>query len=439
MAMTATLWSGSGSNDELDGNTSGRTLICLLENVSRHDITHQYWATNSPGVAVVMALLFLAASSWNAFILYSMVKSQSKLLRTPAHSIIFSLALNDLLLSVLIMPISIITTIAHDYPFGSSDYVRCKVCQYGVIFTILSVGSLHHIAILSADRFLFIYLPISYKRWVTRRRMVIVLIGVWILSILIGILPLFGFGAVGYSDAAGTCITIFHGETRLTSNIYYVLLVLLEALIPLTLIIISNVALLCTARKHLKKRYIARKQMHKSSGEKLEVSGTGKTEVSREWNKQQLQLLKIFGALFVGNVITWIPVLGLAAASQAIDFDRVSDDAIAFVYMSYISHALIHPILESWFITDIKVRAKKLLCFFCNKVKRTAGASLAMSQDTLESTRNKSCVSNTSCTDTTMGMCQSHTQTREVSDEAQILNSATETTEDSTSAPVKPL
>ena len=357
--MTATLWSGSGS---LDGNTSGRTLICLLENVSRHDTTHQYWATNSPSVAVVMALLFLAAFSWNAFILYSMVKSRSKLLRTPAHSIIFSLALNDLLLSVLVVPISIITTIAHDYPFGSSDYIRCKVCQYGVIFTILSVGSLHHIAILSADRFLFIYLPINYKRWVTRRRMVIVLIGVWILSVLIGILSLFGFGAVGYSDAAGTCITIFHGETRPTSNIYYVLLVLLEALIPLTLIIISNVALLCTARKHLKKRYIARKQMHKSSGEKLEVS--------REWNKQQLQLFKIFGALFVGNVITWIPVLGLAVASQAIDFDRVSDDAIAFVYISYISHALIHPILESWFITDIKVRAKKLLCFFCNKVKK---------------------------------------------------------------------
>ena len=428
--MSVPLWSGSGSKDEVDDKISGRTLICLLENVSRHDTTSQYWATNSPGVAAVMVIFFLAAVSWNGFILYSMVKLRSKLLRTPAHSIIFSLAVNDLLLSVLVMPVSIITTIAQDYPFGSSDYVRCKVCQHGVIFTILSVGSLHHIALLSVDRFLFIYLPISYKHWVTRGRIVGILIGIWILSTLIGILPIFGFGTVGYSDAVGTCITIFHGETRLTSNIYYVLLVLLEALIPLILIGISNVALLCTARKHLKKRYIARKQMHNSSAKGSEISNTGNTEVTQEWNRQQLQLLKIFGALFVGNIITWLPVLGLAIASQAIDFDQVSDDGIAFVYMSYISHALIHPIIESWFITDIRVRAKKLLCFFCNRVKRTANVSLAMSKDASESAKNKTCSYNISCSDAMVEMHQSHEQTGEGNGDSQIFDSATETTED---------
>ena len=431
--MTLSPSSGSGSNSEVDDSIPDRTLICLLENVSRHDTTPQYWATNAPGVAAVMVFLFLSAFAWNAFILYSMVKSRSKLLRTPTHSLILSLAVNDLLLSVLVMPVSIITTIAQDYPFGSSDHVRCKVCQQGIIISILSIASLHHIALLSLDRFLFIYLPVSYKHRVTRRRMVIVLIGVWILSILIGILPLFGFGAVGYSDSIGTCVAVFHGETRLTKNVYYVLLFFLEALIPVTLIIICNVALLCTARKHLKQRYRLKKQMHTSSAKSSEVSGasTGKTEVMREWSKQQLQLFKVFGAIFVGNIITWIPVLGLAVAAQAIDFDRVTDGAIAFVYISYISQTLIHPVLESFFITDIRARFNRLVCFFCNKSRGTASISLATSQNTSESTKKGTCGYNTSCCGTIMRMCQSCRQKKAVTGETQIFKSATETTEDS--------
>ena len=98
------------------------------------------------------------------------------------------------------MPVSIITTIAQDYPFGPSDHVRCKVCQHGLIFSILSVSSIHHIALLSLDRFLFIYTPISYKTLVTRWKMLFALLGVWFISIVIGIMPLFGFGAIGYSE-----------------------------------------------------------------------------------------------------------------------------------------------------------------------------------------------------------------------------------------------
>ena len=154
----------SGSGDELPY----RTLICLLPNVSRKHATAEYWDTHAPSVAAFMSIFFVVALSLNSFILYSMVRSRSKLLRAPTHIVLFSLAVNDLLLTVLVMPVSIITTIAQDYPFGPSDHVRCKVCQHGLIFSILSVSSIHHIALLSLDRFLFIYTPISYKTLVTR-------------------------------------------------------------------------------------------------------------------------------------------------------------------------------------------------------------------------------------------------------------------------------
>ena len=353
----------SGSGDELPY----RTLICLLPNVSRKHATAEYWDTHAPSVAAFMSIFFVVALYLNSFILYSMVRSRSKLLRAPTHIVLFSLAVNDLLLTVLVMPVSIITTIAQDYPFGPSDHVRCKVCQHGLIFSILSVSSIHHIALLSLDRFLFIYTPISYKTLVTRWKMLFALLGVWFISIVIGIMPLFGFGAIGYSSSIGTCVAIFHGETHLTKNINFVLLFFVEALIPISVIVVCNIGLLCTARKHLKKLRAAKKQMYTaSSTTDTNTSKKVETEMNREHKQQQFQLFKVFTAIFIGNLITWMPVLGLALASQVIDFDDVTSEAIAFVYMTYISYALIHPILESWFIVDIRSRVKKIFCCICN-------------------------------------------------------------------------
>ena len=356
----------TGSGGERDELPS-RALICWLPNVSREHTTPEYWGTHAPAVAVFMTIFFVGALVLNSFILYSMVRARSKLLRAPTHIVLFSLAVNDLLLTVLVMPVSIVTTIAQDYPFGTNDNIRCKVCQHGGIFTVLSVSSIHHIALLSLDRFLFIYMPFGYKTWVSRWRMPCALLGVWLISIIIGILPLFGFGVVGYSSSIGTCVAIFHGVTHLTDNISYVLLFFVEALIPITVIVVCNIGLICTARKHLKKIRAARKQMYSASAKDSKASGgTVETELNREHKQQQLQLFKVFTAIFIGNIITWMPVLGLALASQVIDFDKVTSEAIAFVYMTYISYALIHPLLESWFIIDIRVKAKKLLCCLCN-------------------------------------------------------------------------
>ena len=356
------LYDESGSAGEEDG-LPFRTTICLLSNVSRDSATAEYWGTHAPAVAAFMSIFFVVALFLNSFILYSMVRSRSKLLRAPTHVVLFSLAVNDLLLTVLVMPVSIITTIAQDYPFGSSDYVRCKVCQLGSIFLVLSVSSMHHIALLSLDRFLFIYMPISYKTWVTRWKMLFAVIGVWFISIAIGVLPLFGFGAVGYSRSIGTCVAIFHGETHLTKNINYILLVFVEALIPITVIVVCNIGLLCLARKHLKLRAERRQKYIFSSTTNIDQT---ETKLKSEYKQQQLQLFKVFTAIFIGNLITWMPVVGLALVTQFIDFDKVTSEAIAFVYMTYLSYALIHPILESLFIKDIRVRIQKTLCCICN-------------------------------------------------------------------------
>ena len=374
-------------------NTSLVALYCTSANVSRHEVTRTYWKifedaqSSAPAVAAVFIVFFLIASVWNAFIVCTIIRK--RLLRTPTHILILSLAVNDFLVSILVMPFTIVSTITLEFTFGDSDYARCQVCKMGVIFTLLSGVSLHTIALLSLDRFLFIYWPMKYKRYITRGRMLVVVIFIWGLCTVMAVPPLFAFGTVGYTASFGACVVIFHGETHVTQNFYYVLLFLLESLIPITVIIVSNIALLHTTRKQIGHLWRARKKMYSVSKEKDVTEVVH--ELRKEHNKHQLQLFKVFGAIFLANIITWSPVVALAVGAPAINFETIPSAALTFVYTTYISHSVIHPILESWFISELREATKTVLCYCCRKRDRVQGALHMTGSRDIDGESSKEC------------------------------------------------
>ena len=338
---------------------------CLNEDVSRNSVTLEQWQVHesiqggAPGVAAVMMLFLLVAFTSNVFILVSML--WRGLLKHPAHILLFNLAITDLLVSITVMPFTITSGIAREFVFGESDYARCKVCQTGIMFTVLSSVSLHTLALLSLDRFLFIFLPFRYKKSVTAKRVTVTLVAIWVLCIVLAVPPLFGFGEIKFATSVGSCFVSFFGETPLTKNIYYILLLLLEALLPVTILIVTNVWLLCLVRRHFAQLFRTRKSL--TAAEKKQRRNTITRKVYKQHNHQQLQLLRVFGAVFLSNFITWLPALGLAIAAMAVDFDTVPAGVIAFVYLTYISHSVIHPLLEACFIFQLRDILTR--CFTC--------------------------------------------------------------------------
>ena len=354
-------------------NSSTGALYYVSGNISRHETTHTYWEifedaqSGAPAVAAVFIVFFLIASVWNAFIVCTIIRK--RLLRTPTHILILSLAVNDFLVSILVMPFTIVSTITLEFTFGDSDYARCQVCKMGVIFTLLSGVSLHTIALLSLDRFLFIYWPLKYKTFVTIRRMLAAVIFVWGLCTVMAILPLFAFGAIGYISSFGACVVVFYGETHVTQNVYYILLFLLESLIPITVIIVSNIALLYTVQKYIRHRRRV-KGMYSATSQDATVA----VELRKKHNKHQLQLFKVFGAIFLANIVTWSPIVALAVGAPAINFETIPSAALTFVYTTYISHSVIHPILESWFIPELREATKTVLCYCCRRQEKAQDA-----------------------------------------------------------------
>ncbi len=143
---------------------------CL--NFSQDTISPDLWTLSDDyfgpgiGVGIILAIFMLIAVPWNSFLIGIIIKKC--LFKEPAILLLLNLAITDLLISLFFLPFNIIPALTGEYIFGNSDYTRCQVCQTGIVFSILLAVSIHNVALLSLDRFLYIKMPLKYKKIVTK-------------------------------------------------------------------------------------------------------------------------------------------------------------------------------------------------------------------------------------------------------------------------------
>ena len=121
-------------------------------------------------------------------------------LRTPCNVLIISLATADLLVACLVMPPATVYEIVGSWIFGSE---LCDV--WTCLDVLLCTASILNLCVISVDRYLAISRPLVYA--LTQRtctRMTEYTIGVWLLSALISVPPLFGLKSAPNFD--GQCI-----------------------------------------------------------------------------------------------------------------------------------------------------------------------------------------------------------------------------------------
>ena len=70
-----------------------------------------------------------------------------------------------------------------------------------------------------------------------------------------------------------------------------------------------------------------------SNSEKEQRRNTLQRKIHKKHNNQQLQLLRVFGAIFIANLVTWLPAIGLAITAPTVNFDLVPAEVIAFAYI----------------------------------------------------------------------------------------------------------
>ncbi|MBN3276111.1 ADA1A protein, partial [Polyodon spathula] len=109
-------------------------------------------------------------------------------LQTVTHYFIVNLAVADLLLSSVVLPFSATFEILGRWVFGR---IFCNI--WAAVDVLCSTASIMSLCVISVDRYVGVSYPLRYPTIMTERRGLLVLLGLWALSITISIGPLFGW------------------------------------------------------------------------------------------------------------------------------------------------------------------------------------------------------------------------------------------------------
>ena len=340
--------------------TTGVEFNCLVrENLSSSEVSNSTaWTIQesllygTPYVATVILIFFLLSFFWNLFIIITFLVKYN-LLKQPGNIILLNLAITDLLISVMVLLFSMVTEIAQEFVFGSTDLVRCGLCDTaGFFFLLLFQISIHSLAALSLDRFIHLTRPLNYKHIMKPWRAIVIIISIWVISFVLAVLPLVGFGQIEFNRNFGACVQRFTGENADSGlqNFYYVAFSTLWDLIPVVFLFVTNIWTYKFVSKFLKRNF------RRASTYRREDKKTGD---NKNYHKQQRQLAKVFSALLVSSMISWTPVLCVIFLIIFIPADDLPNEVYTFGWICYLTTPVFHPILESLFVKDLRYQVTR--------------------------------------------------------------------------------
>ncbi|XP_010877926.1 5-hydroxytryptamine receptor 1D [Esox lucius] len=135
-------------------------------------------------VSAVLAVVTLATVLSNAFVIATIFLTRK--LHTPANFLIGSLAVTDLLVSILVMPVSIVYTVSKTWSLGQ---IVCDIWLSSDIT--FCTASILHLCVIALDRYWAITDALEYSKRRTMRRAGLMITVVWVISISISMPPLF--------------------------------------------------------------------------------------------------------------------------------------------------------------------------------------------------------------------------------------------------------
>ena len=366
-------------------NSSNMSTIPSCSNpdgLSRDSITPFLWIPSATGIKEVenssyvttafLIIFWIIGVPSNILIIVAILKKRLYK-KKPTFIILLNLSIADLLMCLIVMSLNIIIGLAGEFIFGNSDYERCRACSIGGLFFTFQLVPYHLIGILSIDRLLFIRFPLKYRELITTRVTIVTVTVAWAIGLLITLLSLVGVGDFVFLQPLAFCS--FSPDIGKPANLAIVIISAIELIAPLLLLLVTNIWILVIIRKHfseLSKLSMASKQLIKRN-----------RDVSK---RAQVRLVQVYGSIFIANLITLAPTLALVITIFSLPPSQqplVPPGFIAFTYITFVSQAVCHPIIEALLIPDIR-RMVTQYCFKPDKKKIDSRSSTSKSSQKLE-------------------------------------------------------
>ena len=195
-------------------------------------------AKTSAIIEAFVLIIICAVSIFGNITLF-VIFTRRKILRTIANGFLLNLAFADLLVSMLNMPITVVTIVEQRWIFGD------RACKFLGFTTMLSfVSSVMSLAMIAINRYFYVVQWISYPAIFTPRRSVLFVGIVWLMCVLLSIPPLFGWAEYRYIPGKSYCFVSW------SSDVYYMYFMLTACFFgPLSVVFVSYFKILKFTRK----------------------------------------------------------------------------------------------------------------------------------------------------------------------------------------------
>nr|XP_011740674.1 alpha-1B adrenergic receptor isoform X3 [Macaca nemestrina] len=142
--------------------------------------------TRAISVGLVLGAFILFAIVGNILVILSVACNRH--LRTPTNYFIVNLAMADLLLSFTVLPFSAALEVLGYWVLGR---IFCDI--WAAVDVLCCTASILSLCAISIDRYIGVRYSLQYPTLVTRRKAILALLSVWVLSTVISIGPLLGW------------------------------------------------------------------------------------------------------------------------------------------------------------------------------------------------------------------------------------------------------
>ncbi|XP_066145211.1 octopamine receptor isoform X1 [Euwallacea fornicatus] len=201
-------------------------------------------------VLIILTLGFIILLTIIGNVLVILSVFTYKPLRIVQNFFIVSLAVADLTVAILVLPLNVVYSVVGQWVFG------IHVCKMWLTSDVLCcTASILNLCAIALDRFWAITDPINYAQKRTLKRVLIMIAGVWVLSLLISSPPL-----IGWNDWPDTDVFLEKKVCKLSSRKGYVIYSSSGSFyIPLIIMTIVYIQIFIATRRRLRERAKASK------------------------------------------------------------------------------------------------------------------------------------------------------------------------------------
>ena len=231
--------------------------------------------------AILVCLIILAFVG-NVLVCIAVFKTAH--LRTIPNMFITNLAVSDILMAIVCMPISLLVLISGKWPFSSS------VCDMHAFFIFtFAIVSQVNMSVIAVNRYFALCRPFQCKAIFTKTNVLSMIAILWILPSVANVPPLVGWGYYAFHPGKALCIYPFH-----VNLIYAMTIQILFIAFPMGLIVFSYTRCILAIKS-------SNRQMTEMSDDPSSVG-----QESRKAREVRATWTMLFSTL--GFSMCWLPV-----------------------------------------------------------------------------------------------------------------------------------